>query len=258
MTELPRKRRTQPTRRSSKPTGAFKPHKIVNDDGTPVNVHLYVLLDRSGSMASIADDVIGGFNQLLAQQQADGPDALLTLVQFDSTDPQEILADASPVHDVLPLDASTFLPRGATPLLDATGQLIARAANRAASLDADGEPTEEVVFISITDGHENASTELSLPAVKELIAKHRAAGFTFVFLSAALDVYGEASGLGHGVGAVQSFEPDATGTRLAFDSLSARMTERRQRIRDGETFDREEFFEGDKPAEADRLRRRGS
>ena len=51
-------------------------------------VHLYVLLDRSGSMASMADDVIGGFNRLLADQQADGADARFTLVQFDSEDPQ--------------------------------------------------------------------------------------------------------------------------------------------------------------------------
>ncbi len=48
--------------------------------------HLYVLLDRSGSMESMRADVIGGFNNLLAEQQADGPDARLTLVQFDSQD----------------------------------------------------------------------------------------------------------------------------------------------------------------------------
>lgn len=64
------------------------------DDAAPI-VHLYVLLDRSGSMASIADDVIGGFNQLLAEQQADGADALITLVQFDSQDPHEVIADAT-------------------------------------------------------------------------------------------------------------------------------------------------------------------
>ena len=46
--------------------------------------HFYVLLDRSGSMESMRGDVIGGFNNLLADQQADGPDARLTLVQFDS------------------------------------------------------------------------------------------------------------------------------------------------------------------------------
>jgi len=47
-------------------------------------VHIYFVLDRSGSMQSIAPDVIGGFNAFLAAQQADGSDALLTLVQFDS------------------------------------------------------------------------------------------------------------------------------------------------------------------------------
>lgn len=250
-------KRNQPkvTGGGSKPHGAFKPSIIVNDDGAKVNVHLYVLLDRSGSMAAIADDVIGGFNRLLADQQADGPDALITLVQFDSQDPQEFIADACPVHDVLPLDAATFAPRGGTPLLDATGMLIGTAAKRAAEVESRGLPTEEVVFISITDGHENASTEADLPAVRKLVDKHTEAGWTFVFLSAALDVYGEAGGLGNDARSTQAFAADAVGTQLAFASLSERTTERRRRVRDRELFDRDDFFEGCKPAEADRDRR---
>src|SRR5690606_34951540 len=81
--------------------------------------HFYVLLDRSGSMASMVDDVIGGFNQLIADQQADGPDARITLVQFDSQDPQEVLIDARRVSVSRPLSRATFVPRGGTPLLDA-------------------------------------------------------------------------------------------------------------------------------------------
>ena len=64
--------------------------------------HFYVLLDRSGSMESMRADVIGGFNNLLAEQQADGADARLTLVQFDSQDPQELLADAVRIDRVRP------------------------------------------------------------------------------------------------------------------------------------------------------------
>ena len=35
-------------------------------------VHLYVLLDRSGSMVTMAEQVVAGFNRLLTEQQADG------------------------------------------------------------------------------------------------------------------------------------------------------------------------------------------
>ena len=76
-------------------------------------LHIYFLLDRSGSMESMADDVVGGFNGFLATQQADGHDAVLTLVQFDSQDPHEVLVDAVPIAEVRPLDPARFQPRGA-------------------------------------------------------------------------------------------------------------------------------------------------
>jgi hypothetical protein len=65
-------------------------------------VHIYFVLDRSGWMQSIAPDVIGGFNAFLAAQQADGSDALLTLVQFDSQDPHEVVVDAAAIQSAHP------------------------------------------------------------------------------------------------------------------------------------------------------------
>ena len=226
------------------------------DQPTP-EVHLYVLLDRSGSMASMADDVIGGFNTLLAEQQADGNDARMTLVQFDGTDPEEVIADAVPIAEMTNLDAATFVPRGNTPLLDATGILLGRAATRVAQRTADGLPAEEIVVVSITDGHENASREYTLPAVRQLIAAHTAGGWTFVFLGAALDVYGEAGGLGYDPRAVQSWAPDAQGSAEAFASLSRATSAKRDLIRRAVEHDKGDFFV-DKDAEEDRQRRRGA
>lgn len=221
-------------------------------------VHLYVLLDRSGSMAAMAGEVISGFNQLLAEQQADGNDARMTLVQFDSQDAQEVLADAVPIAEVIPLDGHTFVPRGGTPLLDATGILLGRASSRAAQRAADGLDAEEIIFVSITDGHENASSEFGLDTVKQLIDGHTRDGWTFVFLGAALDVYGEASALGYDHRSVQSWAADGTGAAMAFASLSRSAAKRRAMHRHGESVDKGDFFEGDKPAEDDRRRRRGA
>lgn len=226
------------------------------DTPTP-DVHLYVLLDRSGSMAAMADDVIGGFNRLLAEQQADGHDARMTLVQFDTMEPQEVIADAVPIAEMLPLDAATFEPRGGTPLLDATGMLLGRAANRASQRKADGLPAEEVLVVSITDGHENASREFTLATVRQLIDAHSAAGWTFVFLGAALDVYGEAGGLGYDPRAVQSWAADGQGSELAFASLSRSTAAKRARVRQRLDDDKGDFFV-DKEAEEDRRRRRGA
>ena len=221
---------------------------------TPV-VHLYVLLDRSGSMASIADDVIGGYNSLLVDQQAEGADARVTLVQFDGQNPHEVVADAVPILEVLPLDAGTFVPRGATPLLDATGLLLTRASQREASLAALDEPAEEIIVVSITDGHENASEELDLATVRKLVDQRTEQGWTFVFLSAALDVYGEAARMGHDRRSTQAWVPDGDGAQVAFQSLSNATRERRRKVRSNEGFDKDDFFEGDKPAERGRGRR---
>lgn len=223
-------------------------------ESSPI-VHLYVLLDRSGSMAAMADDVIGGFNQLLADQQAAGADAIVTLVQFDNHDPAEVIADAVPIREMTPLDAATFQPRGSTPLLDATGRLLTRATSRALKLAADGVPAEEVVVVSITDGHENASCELSLAQVRALVEDRTKVGWTFVFLGAALDVYGEAGGLGYDDRATQAFDASPDGTRVAFASLSDATRSRRDKVRSGEHYDKADFWEGAKPAEEHRRRK---
>lgn len=230
-----------------------EPAPIPDQSAAPL-AHLYVLLDRSGSMAAMADDVIGGFNRLLLDQQTSGSDALVTLVQFDSQEPAELVADAIPVREMTPLDPITFQPRGSTPLLDATGRLLSRAIARAQRLAADGVPAEDVVVVSITDGHENASRELSLAQVRAMVEDRTEAGWTFVFLGAALDVYGESGDLGYDARSTQSFAASGAGTRAAFSSLSTATLKYRDKLRRSERFDKGDFFEGDKPAEDHRRR----
>ena len=220
-------------------------------------VHLFVLLDRSGSMASMAEQVVAGFNQLLAEQQADGHDARMTLVQFDSEDSLEVLTDAIPIAEVVALDHHAFQPRGGTPLLDSTGRLIGKAAGRAATLAAAGDPAEQVLFVTITDGEENQSHEFSRQQIVDLVSAKEEAGWTFVFLGAGLDAYHEAGSLGYAPGSVQSWAPDGTGAALAFSSLSRKTSDYRAKLRLAEAIESGDFFEGDKPAEADRRQRRG-
>jgi Mg-chelatase subunit ChlD len=215
----------------------------------------YVLLDRSGSMESMRADVIGGFNNLLADQQADGPDARMTLVQFDSEDPQHVLTDAVRIRQVRPLTERTFRPRGGTPLLDATGDLITKAAVREQQRRTLGKRREVVTFVTITDGEENQSRRYSRQDIVRLVKDKEAAGWSFVFLGAGLDAYGEAGAIGYDPRSVQAFAPDGAGAGLAFQSLSAAMVTNRRKVRAGEVRDAGDYFEGAKPAEADRNRR---
>jgi Mg-chelatase subunit ChlD len=215
------------------------------------HTHIYVLLDRSGSMSSIAGDVIGGFNTFIEEQKKNGTDARVTLVQFDSQDPQEVLASGVPIAELVPLTRDNFIPRGGTPLLDATGKLIGRATLDEQDRAANNQEKEDVVFVTITDGEENQSTEFSLERVKNLITHCEEREWMFVFLSAALDAYQDPDRMGMKMGNIQSFKSDGKGANLAFSSLSKNMSSMRDKRRRGEDVKNADFFE-DKEAEDDR------
>lgn len=213
--------------------------------------HIYTLLDRSGSMASIASDIIGGFNTFIEEQKKLGTDVRVTLVQFDTQDPQEVIAAGVPIAELVPLDRHNFVPRGGTPLFDATGKLIGRATLDEQERAANGEAPEDIVFVTITDGEENASHEFTLQRVKNLIAHCEERNWTFVFLSAALDAYEDADRMGMKSGNIQAFDASGKGAAMAFSSLSKNMSSMRAKRMRGQSVRNEDFFE-DKEAEDDR------
>lgn len=217
--------------------------------------HYYVLLDRSGSMESMRTEVISGFNHLLAEQQANGKDARMTLVQFDSEDAHEVLTDSLPIDKVRKLSKRTFVPRSCTPLLDATGRIITKATERENERSKHGKRAEAITVVTITDGMENQSTEYGRKEILRLVKEREARGWTFVFLGAGLDAYGEAGAMGYDPRSVQAWAPDGAGAGVAFRSLSAAMVRQRQDIREARPVDNLDFFDGDKPAEDDRNRR---
>ena len=219
-------------------------------------VHLYVLLDRSGSMESIRTEVVAGFNAFLAGQQVNGDDARLTLVQFDDQDVAETIVADAPIRRVRPLKRNDFIPRGSTPLLDATGLLVARAKAHTETTRIRG-LEEKVVIVSITDGEENASREFTRASVKALVKEREEAGWTFVFLSAGLDAYTDAESIGYSAGSVQQWAPDAAGAGLAFGSLDVAVKRLRGEVRAAAPMSSQEAFAGAKPAEADRRAKRG-
>lgn len=224
-------------------------------DAVPTT-HIYFVLDRSGSMHSIVDDVIGGFNGFLADQQREGDDALMTFVQFDTNDPAEVLAEACPIREVIALDHHTYVPRGGTPLYDAMGQAIARADLRALRRAAAGEPNEHVVFVTFTDGEENSSTHFTRETVFALVEQREALGWSFVYLGANHDSYAASRAIGFDPRSTQQYRADSIGTRVAFESLSDAAVARRRKTKATTPYNVKDFFEGDKKAEDDDRKRR--
>lgn len=227
-----------------------------NNEPTTNPIHLYVLLDRSGSMKRIKEEVLDGFNTFVVNQQRSGDDARLTLVQFDSVNPAETVIDAVPIREVCPLGWHDFHPRSGTPLLDATGLIIGRARLRTELLAAEGRP-EDVMIVTITDGQENASREMTRPRLSALIEDREAAGWTFAYLSAGLDAYADARAFGYRDQTVQTFAHDAGGAGLAFSALDLAVTAHRADRRAGRPAPAEGIWRGNKAAEADRRAKRG-
>ena len=216
-------------------------------------LHLYVLLDRSGSMESMRDAVIAGFAELLAEQKlsvavSGGPEPRLTLVQFDSEDPAEVVLDAVRLRHARPLDSETFVPRGGTPLLDATASLIGRADRRVDRRHREGRRPEAIVVVTITDGHENASRRARLADVIATVDARKAQGWTFAYLGATLDAY---AAIGYDARSVQQFAPTPDGARSAFASTSRAVAARRAQLEAGAPVDAGDFFWGIKDAERD-------
>ena len=132
--------------------------------------HISVILDRTGSMETIRDDTIGGFNAFLNEQKSAAGYATMTLVQFDSQDPYEVLHKFAPVTAVTELTRSTFVPRASTPLLDAIGRGVNDLEQSLSQMPEAVRPSR-VVMVVITDGQENASREFRKDQIAKMIAE---------------------------------------------------------------------------------------
>jgi len=185
--------------------------------------HIAVILDRTGSMESIRDDTIGGFNTFLNTQKAETGIASLTLVQFDSQDPYEIVYKFKPLAEVPELTRETFVPRASTPLLDAIGRGINDLEKSLVDLTEDERPSR-VVMVLVTDGQENASREFRKDQIEKMIKeKQEKSAWQFVFLSADLAAIGDALESGMRAAATMAYDRNRRGITAAWESLSTRV-----------------------------------
>jgi hypothetical protein len=189
--------------------------------------HITVILDRTGSMESIRDDTIGGFNAFLEQQKAETGVASLTLVQFDSQDPYEVIHRFKPIGEIPELNRETYVPRASTPLLDALGRGINDLEASIGELKEEDRPAK-VVMVVVTDGQENSSREFRKDQIEKMVKeKTEKNAWQFVFLSADLAAIGDARAVGINADAVLLFEKSSKGNENAWASLSARTSDYR-------------------------------
>ena len=187
---------------------------------------LVFILDKSGSMAGLETDTIGGFNAMLKKQKAQEGDCRITTVLFDNN--HELLHDRIDIGFVSPLTEKEYWVGGSTALLDAIGFTIGKI-GKVQQQTKEGTGAGQVLFVIITDGMENASREFTYEKVKQMI-EYRKAEFSweFIFLGANIDAAATAKSFGIHPDRAQNFHADKAGVALNYASMSDTISEFRK------------------------------
>ncbi len=181
------------------------------------------ILDRSGSMAGLESDTIGGYNSMLHKQKREEGEALVSTVLFD--DRSEVLHDRIPLSKVSPMTDKEYYVRGCTALLDAVGGAIHHIGNVHKYAREEDRP-EKTIFIITTDGQENASSRYDYKTVKQMVERQREKhGWEFLFLGANIDATYEAGRFGICPDRAVNYNCDSEGTQLNYAVLADAVSE---------------------------------
>lgn len=184
------------------------------------------ILDRSGSMAGLEDDTIGGFNSMIQKQKVEPGEAVVSTVLFDNE--CEVIHDRVDIQKIQPMTRKEYYVRGCTALLDAVGGAIRHVGNVHKYAREEDRP-EKTLFVITTDGMENASRKYSYDRLKAMIERQKEKyGWEFLFLGANIDAAKEAARFGIGADRAANYHADSVGTSVIYESVSEAICQVRQ------------------------------
>jgi hypothetical protein len=173
-------------------------------------VEIISILDRSGSMAGLEKDTVGGYNSFIAAQAKLPGDLKVTTILFD--DKYELLYSGVKADEAM-LNESNYTTRGSTALLDAVGKTILDIGARLANTKEE-DRAEKIIFVITTDGQENASKEFNHVKIKEMITHQRKVyKWEFVFFGANIETEIVAQDLGINLDNAHSYVADEEGVK---------------------------------------------
>jgi len=198
---------------------------IITEEVTDSDKTLIVcILDRSGSMSSVIDDAIGGFNEFLKNQKKLDDEATITVALFD--DRYELLYNNVDLQKVKKITREQWSPRGMTALYDAIGRTIN---------DVDGEikktkkskRPDKIMVVIATDGWENASTEYTQSDIQQLIKQKEKQDWVFTYIAANQDAFSVGTSFGIKGGNTFTYTNTSAGNAVMYDSLNMAATKMR-------------------------------
>jgi len=191
---------------------------------------IVMVVDKSGSMHSIQNDTIGGFNTFLKQQKEVEGEANITLVLFDTT--HNVVYQNIPIQSAAELNESTYVPGGGTALYDAFGEAMKLTKKRIKELSEDEKP-EKVIFAVLTDGEENSSRLVNKEGIRkytkdkifEKVNRYQEKdGWVFIYLGANQDAMAVGSSMGFTANNTVSYMADERGISASMNSMSSYTT----------------------------------
>lgn len=179
---------------------------------------LVFILDRSGSMAGLESDTIGGFNSMIKKQKSQDGKCYVSTVLFD--DRIEVVHDRVELSSIKKMTENDYYVRGCTALIDAIGSSIRHIANIHKYARPEDVP-ENTLFVITTDGMENASHQFSSDEVKRMIEKEKAKyGWEFIFIGANIDAVETAKQFGINSDRAVNYHADSKGTKVLYEAVS--------------------------------------
>lgn len=175
---------------------------------------LVCILDRSGSMAGLESDTVGGFNALIEKQRREDGLCYVSTILFNNE--STVLHDRVPLEQVRAMAPGDYVPGGCTALLDAIGGAIRHIGNIHKYARPEDVP-ERTVFVITTDGMENASRRYGYGEVKTMLERQKEEhGWEFLFLAANIDAAETAASIGISRDRAANYRSDGAGTELMY------------------------------------------
>lgn len=179
---------------------------------------LVFILDRSGSMAGLESDTIGGFNAMIEKQKKEEGEAYVSTVLFDNV--AEVFHDRVKLTEIGKMTDRDYAVRGCTALIDAIGGAIHHIGNIHKYARPEDVP-EHTMFIITTDGMENASQNYTGDEVKRMIERQKEKyGWEFLFIGANIDAVETAAQFGIGRNRAVNYRADSRGTQVLYETVA--------------------------------------
>ncbi|MBR5345961.1 MAG: VWA domain-containing protein [Clostridia bacterium] len=179
------------------------------------------ILDKSGSMAGLEADTIGGFNGMIERQKKVDGEALVSTVLF--SDRSVVIHDRVDLRKIEPMTDWQYFVGGCTALIDAIGGAIHHIGNVHKYAREEDRP-EKTIFVISTDGMENASRQYTSNQVKAMVERQKAKyGWEFLFLGANIDAVETAAHFGIAEDRAVTFHNDKKGQALNYAEVSEAM-----------------------------------